>query len=124
LQALRTARATSAGVATESVAAAKTTKANKTAGPAPSRIIAAAVSVSAGVGLVALMAGARQDIVVQIDPTPAAVLAANADVGIGPALTAGNQISPAAVEVRIVEAATPAERPVPQARVVTQSEGS
>jgi hypothetical protein len=124
LQALRAARAASAGVTTESVAEGQKTKVKKASGPAPSRIIAAAVSVSAGIGLVALMAGAQQDIVVQVNPTPVTVQPANVVVEMKPAVTSGNQTSPAEVEVRIVEAAAPAERPVPQAKVVTQSEGS
>ena len=124
LRALRAARAGSTGATPEPSEEGKAQKAKKPSGPAPSRIIAAAASVSAGIGLVALMAGAQPDIVVQVNPTPLTVQPANVVVEMKPAVISGNQTAPAEVEIRVVEAAAPAERSVTQARVVTQSEGS
>lgn len=101
---------------------ARKTRKSKPAGPAPSRIIAAAASVSAGIGLVALMAGAQQDVVVQVNPTPITVQPASIVVEMPPAALAGD--STGEVQVRVVEPAVPVERSGPQARVATQSEGS
>lgn len=120
LQAARTGLATSTKEA-EPVSK-ETARKPKSSGPAPSRIIAAAASVSAGIGLIALMAGAQQDIVVQVNPTPVTVQPASIVVEMQPA-SATNGDAPE-IQVRIVEPAAPAERAVPQARVVAQSEGS
>jgi hypothetical protein len=123
LQALQAARTGSATSTKEAEPASKKmTRRPKSSGPAPSRIIAAAASVSAGIGLIALMAGAQQEIVVQVNPTPVTVQPASIVVEMQPA-SATNGDAPE-VQVRVVEPAAPAERAAPQARVVTQSEGS
>ncbi len=130
LRALQASRGTSRGANTTAVAPAvasppaRTAVAKKPTGPKPARIVAAAASVSAGIGLVALMAGAQQDIVVQVNPTPVTVQPASIVVEMSPASIEGNPAVLADVEVRAVEPAAPAEQPAPQARVVTQSEGS
>ena len=123
LQALQAARAVAASQASPQADAAAPAPAAKPArtsasGPAPARIVAAAASVSAGIGLVALMAGAQQDVVVQVNPTPVMVQPASVIVEL-PAANGEDQ-----PQVRVVEAAQPTERPAAQARVVTQSEGS
>lgn len=70
------------------------------------------------------MAGAQQDIVVQVNPTPVNVQPAQIIIESVPGTSgsAGSVVSEA--QVRIVEAATPAPQAAPQARVVAQSEGS
>jgi hypothetical protein len=93
-------------------------------GPAPSRIVAAAASVSAGIGLVALMAGAQPDTVVEINPTPVLVQPASIVVEM-PAMAPGTETD-TPVTVRVVEQAVAVEQPAPapQARPVAQSQGS
>ena len=120
LAALRASRATSASPS--AAASPRSPKQSKRSGPAPTRIVAAAASISAGIGLVALMAGAQQDVVVQVNPAPVTVQPASFVVEMTPA--DGDAGTPTQVEVHGVESAVPAERPAPQARVVAQSEGS
>ncbi len=89
-------------------------------GPSAGRVVAAAASVSAGIGLVALtsMASAQADIVVQVEPAPIVV---SSDTPMTPA----SQAEPA---IRVIEAPTSvpttpgATEPAPQP--VTESEGS
>lgn len=122
LQALQASRSGAAAQPQQVAAAAAPTASRrpKPSGPAPSRILAAAASMSAGIGLIALMAGAQQDVVVQVNPTPVTIQPANIVVELPAA--SGNDASE--VQVRVVEPATPVERSAPQARVATQSEGS
>lgn len=97
----------------------------KSSGPAPGRIVAAAASISAGVGLVALMGAAAQDVVVQVSPTPVVVQPASVVVELPVTDESGTATGdPTEVVVRIVEPAIPAQQPVSQAPVVAQSEGS
>lgn len=102
-----------------------------TDGPSPSRIIAAAGSVSAGIGLIALLAGSADpvEVVVQVEPTPVIVAPApapnttgtgTADVP-GPATTV---VTPDPGLARPVEAATPPTTSAPAARVLATTEGS
>jgi|GEM_PF-2803532 hypothetical protein len=119
LQALQASRTTRGQTSTTREG--QVNKPRRSSGPAPSRILAAAASVSAGIGLVALMAGAQPDIVVQVNPTPVTLQPANVIVALQPG-SPGEDVP--GIQARVVEAAAPAERPVPQARVVAQSEGS
>ncbi len=97
-------------------------------GPSPARIIAAAGSVSAGIGLVALLAGTAtpSEVVVHVEPAP--VIVAPTPTASGPGTSAG-PIAPDPETAIPVQAATPAPTAsppttVPPARVVTTSEGS
>lgn len=100
----------------------KRSERSKRPGPAPTRILAAAASVSVGIGLVALMGGA-QETVVQVNPTPVTIQPATIIVEMAPTGST-NGAGADEVRVRVVEAATPVQQIVPQARAVTQSQGS
>ena len=76
-------------------------------GPSPGRILAAAGSVSLGIGLIAVMAGTGQnDVVIEANPTPVIVQPAPvknvADGG-------SAEPSPDTQEVVVIAGATPAE---------------
>lgn len=90
-------------------------------GPAPGRIVAAAASISAGIGLTALMAGAQPDLVVEVNPTPIVVEPASIVVEL-PAGAADDDGS--GVRTRVVEAAAVVERPAEVAEPIARSEGS
>ena len=91
-------------------------------GPATSRIVAAAASVSAGIGLVALMAGAQPEVVIEVNPTPILVEPANVIVEMPASLPGAANEAP--VSIRVVEAAVAVEQPVAQAQPVARSQGS
>lgn len=96
-----------------------------TDGPSPGRILAAAASVSAGVGLVALLAGSggSTPVVVEVQPTPIVV---ENHITPSPAVSADPTMAPAARVERTVQAATPAPAPVQAApaQPVVETEGS
>lgn len=90
-------------------------------GPLPSRILAAAASVSAGIGLVVVMAGAQPEIVVQVNPTPIVVQPVDA---ISEMSTESGDGGETPVSFRLVEAAVPVDQLSTQARPVARSQGS
>ncbi len=99
-------------------------------GPSPARIIAAAGSVSAGIGLVALLAGtaAPAEVVVHVEPTPVVVTTPPTT----PAPTLAEPVAPDPATAAPIQAATTPPPTVPTttrppttaAPMVTTSEGS
>ena len=87
-------------------------------GPAPSRILAAAASVSAGFGLIALLGGSQgsSDVVIEVRPAPVVV---ESQTVTAPGVARSEAIP-------VVEGATPAPAPSGpgQAEPVARSEGS
>lgn len=104
-----------------------------TDGPSPSRILAAAASVSAGIGLVALLAGPNEPspVVIQVEPAPVVMATsptapprppATADPGLVPPVEAATP-APAVPQTAVPQTTVPPTTVAP-ARVVTTTEGS
>ena len=111
-----------AGAASDQSAPASPAPKRAETGPSPGRILAAAGSVSLGIGLVGVMAATGQgSTTIEVNPTPVVVQPATVVVEVT------DPASPDAEPVRtitVVEAATPAATAVSDAAPVAKSEGS
>ncbi len=89
-------------------------------GPSPGRILAAAGSVSLGIGLIAVLAGTSQnDVVIEVNPTPVIVQPAPVATGVSE-----NDSAPSGTrDVIVIKGATPADAGV-NTTPVARSEGS
>lgn len=91
-------------------------------GPAPGRIVAAAGSISLGIGLVAVLAGTgRSDVVVEVNPTP--VIVQPAPIVTEVTESGFSQSSTAPQDMIVIAGAVPVDSPVDGAPVA-RSEGS
>lgn len=97
---------------TESTGPARRSSARRKDGPSPGRVLAAAASVSAGIGLVGLIATGNAAGTTVTDAQPTQVVES-------PAGAASSNDG-----FDVVEGATPAPRPAPAPVPVTRSEGS